>query len=219
LKAAKLIRLSIGIENRVGTDGDLRPVPGLASALFSISRHQTGYVRFYRYDLPPHVRHQIEALPPEAARQDHHVVRQILDRHTPCDSVFAGKGYTFAQPPSPDEYPDAIFHDGCYVIKVDGKPVSWAWTSQESEQAAELAVETALEYRRRGYARQVVAAWAARVLGKGKVAFYSHEVGNTASEALAQSLGVVQYALVTTYECRAATPTRLGTSAGTIKDE
>ena len=81
--------------------------------------------------------------------------------------------------------------------------MSWAWTSQESDQAAELAVETEPEYRRRGYARQVVAAWATHVLQENKVAFYSHEVDNTASEALARSLGVVQYAVVTTYEIKA----------------
>ena len=74
---------------------------------------------------------------------------------------------------------------------------------EESKQAAELAVETAPGYRRLGYARQVVAAWASHVLGEGKVAFYSHEVGNAASEALAHSLGVVQYAVVTTYESKA----------------
>ena len=205
MKPPELIRLSIGIENRVDPSGDLRPVPGKNSALFSISRHQNGYIRFFRYDLPTAVRHQIEVLQPEMALQDHNIVRQILGRHTPCDSVFAGKGYYFAHLPSPEEFSDAVFHNGCYVIQVGGEPVSWAWTSHESEQAAELAVETVLEYRRRGYARQVVAAWAARVLGQGKVAFYSHEVGNTASEALAHSLGVVQYAVWTTYEIKATT--------------
>jgi len=160
---------------------------------------------FYRYDLPPDARRQIEALDPEVALKDHGTVRQILARYAPCDSVFAGKGYYFAHLPSPEEFPDAVFHNGCYVIQVGGEPVSWAWTANESEQAAELAVETAPEYRQRGYARQVVAAWATRVLGEGKVAFYSHEVGNAASEALAHSLGVVQYAVVTTYESKATT--------------
>jgi hypothetical protein len=59
--------------------------------------------------------------------------------------------------------------------------------------------------RRRGYARQVVAAWATYVLGEGKVAFYSHEAGNVASEALARSLGVAQYAVMTNYEINATT--------------
>ncbi|MFL7807812.1 MAG: GNAT family N-acetyltransferase [Anaerolineae bacterium] len=161
-----------------------------------------GYVRYYRYDLPRTARRQIETLDPETALQDHEAVRRILEGYTACDSVFAGKGYYFATLPSPEECPDAVYRDRCYVILVDGNPVSWAWTADESEQAAELAVETLPKYQRRGYARQVVTAWAAHVLGEGKVAFYSHEVGNTASEALAHSLGVVQYAVVTTYSSK-----------------
>ena len=205
MKPTELIRLSIGIENQVDSSGDLRPMPGKDSALFAISHHQTGYTVFFRYDLPPDVRRQIKALDPEVALKDHKVVRQILARHVPCDSVFAGKGYYFAHLPSPDEFPDVILYNGCYVIRVGGEPVSWAWTADESEQAAELAVETDPDYRQRGYARQAVAAWATHVLGEGKVAFYSHEVGNIASEALARSLGVVQYAVRTTYEIKATT--------------
>lgn len=203
LKPTKLIRLSIGIENQIDSSGDLKPVPGKDSALFSISHHETGYIKFFRYDLPFDVRRQIEALDPEVALKSHKAVRQILVQYTSCDSAFTGKGYYFAHSPSQEEFPDAIFHNGCYVILVDGEPVSWAWTANESEQAAELAVETSAEYRQRGYARQVAAAWANHILGEEKVAFYSHEVGNIASEALAHSLGVVQYAVVTTYENKA----------------
>ena len=199
MNPTELIVLSIEIENQIDASGDLRPLPGKDSALFSISRHQSGYVRFYRYDLARNVRRQIEALDPEVALQDHKVVRGILAQYALCDTVFAGKGYHFAHPPSPEEFPDAVHHKGCYAILVGGEPVSWAWTADESKRAAELAVETTLECRRRGYARQVAAAWAAHVLEKGKVAFYSHEVGNSASEALAHSLGVVAYAVVTTY--------------------
>jgi hypothetical protein len=206
LKVTQLIQLNIAIENQVDASGDLRPLPGKASALFSISQHQAGVLCFYRFDLPPDVRRQLEALDPEAALHEHAVVRQILARHTPCDSVFAGKGSYFAHCPSPEAYPDAVLHAGCYVILADGAPVCWAWTANESEAAAELAVETVAEYRRRGYARQAVAAWAAHVLGQGKVAFYSHEAGNVASEALARSLGVVPYAVVTTYERKALPP-------------
>jgi GNAT superfamily N-acetyltransferase len=195
--------LSIGIENHINSKGDLVPVPGKASALFSISRYQAGYIKFFRHDLPVDIRHQINVLDPDTALNDHKVVCQILDGHIPCDGVFAGIGCYFDHLPSPDQYPDAVYQDGCYVILVDGEPVSWAWTANESEGAAELAVETKPEYRNRGYARQVVAAWANYVIGKGKVAFYSYEIINLASEALAKSLDVVQYAVVTTYESKA----------------
>ena len=60
--------------------------------------------------------------------------------------------------------------------------------------AAELALEVLPEYRRRGYGRQVASAWANHIMQEGLVAFYSHLHDNLPSQALAQSLGVVQYA-------------------------
>jgi predicted GNAT family acetyltransferase len=85
------------------------------------------------------------------------------------------------------------------VIVINGRMVSQAWTERGDEHACELAVETVREYRQRGYARQVAAAWAAGVLDSGRVAFYSHRLVNSASESLARSLGVVQYAVSTAY--------------------
>ena len=193
LSPTELTRLNVEIENQIDSNGDLRPRPGKDSALLVVSRHATGYATFFRHDLPP-----------EVALDDHQAVRQILAQHAPCDSVFAGRGYYFARPPSQETFPDVVFDKGCYVILVGGTPVSWAWTADQSERAAELAVETDANHRRRGYARQVAAAWANHVIGEGKVAFYSYERGNVASAALAQCLGVVHYAVVTTYESRAA---------------
>jgi hypothetical protein len=204
LHPTELVTLNIEIENQIDAHGDLHPLPGKDAALFSISRCRAGYARYYRYDLLRGIRRQIEALDPEAALHDHKAVQRLLAHHTPCDTIFAGKGYYFARRPAPIEYPDAVCREGCHVILIDGKPVSWAWTADASDQAAELAVETTPAHRRRGYARQVAAAWAAHVLGEGKVAFYSHELGNLASEALARSLGVVQYAVVTTYSAKPA---------------
>jgi hypothetical protein len=203
LDSTDLIVLSIEIENQIDACGELRPRAGKESTLFSISRHEGGYLRFFRHDLPPQVRHQLEDLDPGVALQDHATVRKILAQHTLCDTVFAGKKYYFERRPSPAEFPDAVCRQGCYVVLVDGSPVSWAWTADSSDRAAELAVETTVPYRRRGYGRQVAAAWAAHVLGEGKVAFYSHELKNVASEALARSLGVTQYAVMTTYGIKA----------------
>jgi hypothetical protein len=200
----ELIRLSIALENDLDPRGDLRPLPGRDSALFSISRHAGGHLALFRYDLPQDVRQRIAALSPDRQLYDHETVRQILAQHLCCDSVFAGRAYWFAHSPAPEEHPDVVFRDGCHTVLADGQPVSWAWTAVESAQAAELAVETASGHRQRGYGRQVAAAWAAQVRSEGKVAFYSHELGNAASEALATSLGVVQYALVTSYEVRVA---------------
>ena len=204
LSPIELTRLNVEIENQIDSNGDLRPRPGKDSALLVVSHHATGYATFFRHDLPPGIRRQIAALPPEVALDDHQAVCQILAQHTPCDDVFAGRGYYFARPPSQETFPDALFQNGCYVILVNGTPVSWAWTADQSKRAAELAVETDANHRRCGYARQVAAAWANHVIGEGKVAFYSYERSNVASAALAQCLGVVHYAVVTTYESRTA---------------
>jgi GNAT superfamily N-acetyltransferase len=194
-----LIRLSIEIEHIIDSNGDLVPIPGKESALFSISQYQEGYATYFRYDIPAETREQIAAFGPEEALNNHQTIRRVLACYTPCKEVFAGRGCYFTHIPAPDEFPDVVFHKGCYVIKVKGQPVSWAWTQDESERAAELAVETLPGYRRRGYGRQVVAAWAVDVIRGGQVAFYSHRIGNVASEGLAHSLGVVQYAVSTAY--------------------
>jgi len=55
------------------------------------------------------------------------------------------------------------------------------------------------EHRRRGYGRQVAAAWAHHVMKQGRVAFFSHVHGNMASRALASSLGVVEYGASAAY--------------------
>ncbi|HVX44141.1 MAG TPA: GNAT family N-acetyltransferase [Mycobacteriales bacterium] len=73
---------------------------------------------------------------------------------------------------------------------VDGKPVAEAVSSRSDAAAAELWVHTDPEHRRRGYAAQVAAAWAAAVTSTGKTAFYSHLAGNDASRSLAAHLGV-----------------------------
>jgi RimJ/RimL family protein N-acetyltransferase len=72
-----------------------------------------------------------------------------------------------------------------------GEPVSWAWSSRTNAKAAELAIETKPAFRRRGFARQVAAAWARYQLQQQKIAFYSHLHDNLPSRALAASLGVV----------------------------
>ena len=89
---------------------------------------------------------------------------------------------------------------GRFVILVDREEVSWAWSVRENRVAAEVAVETAAHFRLHGYGRQVTAAWAHHIMDKGKVAFYSFARGNVASEALARSLGVVEFSNVAAYE-------------------
>lgn len=199
LDALDLIRLNTEIENAFNADGDLVPLPGKASVLLAIHQHWAGYVTHFGHQLPPEIRHQLRALDPERVLHDHARVQRIISAHAVCSHVFAAKAYYFAHVPTAEEQPDVMFRQGAYVVLVGGEPVSRAWTQDGSDHAAELAVETLPAFQRRGYGRQVVAAWAAHVMAQGKVAFYSHQIGNMASEALARSLGVVQYAISVAY--------------------
>jgi predicted GNAT family acetyltransferase len=75
-------------------------------------------------------------------------------------------------------------------VDIEGLAAAEAWSARSTDESAELAVETRPEYQRRGYGRQVCAAWANDQLDTGRIAFFSHAVENVASAALAKSLGV-----------------------------
>ena len=75
-------------------------------------------------------------------------------------------------------------------VNVHGEVVSRAVSARENDRAAEVSCETIPAFRGRGYARQVCAAWASRVLKSGRVGFYSYDVDNAPSAALAASLAV-----------------------------
>jgi len=199
LDPRRLIRLSIELENQVTAEDDLLPHPGKDTTLYTISQFEGGMVSYFHKDIPAQIRAQIVSLDPETALNDFEAVQRILSQHVPWDSVFPGIGYYFAEIPQPSVFPDVVWHQGCYVIKEEDKPVSWAWSSDSSLEAAELAVETEQSHRRKGYARQVASAWAHYNMKEGKVAFYSHRADNLPSQKLAEILGVVQYARVTTY--------------------
>jgi GNAT acetyltransferase len=77
-----------------------------------------------------------------------------------------------------------------FAVVVDGREVSWASSSRSNDECAELWVRTDPGYQRRGYARQAATAWAAEVLGSGRVPFYSHLADNDPSRRLAANLGV-----------------------------
>lgn len=78
-----------------------------------------------------------------------------------------------------------------HAVVVDDREVSCASSSRSNDEAAELWVRTDDSARRRGYGLRVAKAWAAEVMGTGRVAFYSHLADNAPSRRLAEKLGVV----------------------------
>ena len=83
----------------------------------------------------------------------------------------------------------------CMVMVVDGAAVSLCYSCRLTDRGAAAGLETLEGYRGRGYAPAVVAAWARAVRESGRIPFYSTQPENTASQAVARKLGLVQYAV------------------------
>ena len=201
IDASQFVRLQVTLEYGLDAEGFLVPFPGSTEqARFVIRRHPGGALRYYRHDLPAPVRERLAALPDEEAHGNPDAVKAILAADARCQDVFIGVSGVFVKRPEQTEFVDVVRREGQFVILAGDKPVSAAFSVRENEAAAEVAVETADAFRRRGFGRQVTAAWAYHVMAQGKVAFYSYAEGNLASQALARSLGVVQFSRVAGYE-------------------
>jgi GNAT superfamily N-acetyltransferase len=90
-------------------------------------------------------------------------------------------------------FPDGIV----YGLVIDACVVSVAYahrTGLMASEVADLGVETAPAYRRRGYAGACVAAITAHIASQGGEALYGCSPQNTASAATARSAGYVPYA-------------------------
>ncbi len=84
----------------------------------------------------------------------------------------------------------ADFAEDVYVIEYDKKIVSACVSVRENVQCGEAWVYTDPQYRNRGFAQQVVNAWAHHMIKSGKIPFYSHAIYNIASANLAKQLGL-----------------------------
>lgn len=88
-------------------------------------------------------------------------------------------------------------HGTVYGVVVNGRVVSVAYahrTGAMQDEVADVGVETAEGYRRRGYARAAVAAVVSDYVRRGGEAVYSCAPTNAASIATAKSVGFVAYA-------------------------
>lgn len=171
-----------------------------------IGHHPDGYITLFHHDLAPTLRDEINTLSPETIFQEPEPVQQILGRDAPSEKLWRGKSYLFQQRLTRDLFPDVtridhtqsgLFADASRIIEQPtfavisaGEIVSACDSARENKQAAEAWVRTNEDFRRRGYARQTVLAWAHDLQAKNKIPFYSHKVENRDSEALAVSLGI-----------------------------
>lgn len=188
----ELIVARIEMEDGVIPDGHVLPISPIDAddqPRVLICQSEAGILIFCREDVPQSVRERITALR-ERAFIDENSVRSILSEISLRGEVRRIRWYTMESVADIIAYPDVQSTSDGFVITVDTSVVSRAWTTQESERAIEVEVEANPQYRGRGFAKQVVAAWADWARGSGKTAFYSHLLTNDASAGIAKSLGL-----------------------------
>lgn len=137
----------------------------------------------------------------------------VLARSAPIRDSSAGPAYRFPRelPEAPgavlvtkanadilrphlEEWIDGIeLQQPAFAVVVDGHAAAVCCSVRISPSAYEVGVETARSFRGRGYAVQVVAAWAAAVRAIGRIPLYSTSWENGASQAVARKLGLQQY--------------------------
>jgi GNAT superfamily N-acetyltransferase len=86
-----------------------------------------------------------------------------------------------------------------FGVAIGDKVIAWLVThdpavTQMAHLIAEDAIETAEEYRGRGYGKALLAFWTCEMQAKGRVCLHSASIDNAASLALARSVGYVEYA-------------------------
>jgi RimJ/RimL family protein N-acetyltransferase len=138
---------------------------------------------------------------------------EALDRFAPVRNVWSGPAFCFPSEIAAASGPiqitadnrellcphleewlgDVGYREFMFAMVSDGCAVSICCSVRASPVAHEVGVETAAEFRGRGYASQVVRAWATAVRSHGRIPLYSTSWENTASRALARALGLRAY--------------------------
>ena len=204
VKAACLARMQIELEYQL--DSRDRLVPFLSSeeqARYIVYRFNAGHLCWYRHDLDEAMVTAIAASPAEWAFEQPERILAIMTGEPVPDRIITPCFVSGYLPccPDPTEFQDVEYEPGeGFVLRQDNQIVARAFSVRKNARSSEVAVETDSAYRRRGYARQVTAAWVQHVILEGRQAFYSYKADNFASAALAASLGVVIFAEVVGFD-------------------
>jgi GNAT superfamily N-acetyltransferase len=222
MEAIQLIQMQHAIEC-IGLDeeGLLIRIPGPDAdemARVYAYRYEGDYSTYFRWDVSALIRQRIHALGAQAVFHGQEAVKALLATDAPCTEVGTYHTYVVPDTLSPHQFPDVVrvgavhwrlieaYHAGMnvteravYAVIRDDTIVSTCGSVRENEEAGECYAFTVPEYRRRGYGRQVTAAWGHHLREQGKVAFYSHARENAASQSVARSLGLRLRFIVRTY--------------------
>ena len=218
----ELMRMHIEALYTRDAAGDLvsvnEPAGGGPAPRFFLGATDDGCMLRFRHDVNVELRTELTAAarvergglatPPSPA-----IYEEIIRRSTPAPKTSAGPAFTFPArlPPAGDTtlidesnapllepllsawIPDVPMCQPMLALVVDGKAVSICASVRLTDEACEAGVDTALPHRGRGYAAQVVSAWAKAVRELDRVPLYSTSWTNTASRSVARKLALVHF--------------------------
>jgi len=194
----------------------------IAAPRLFLGRTRAGNVWRFRADLPKKLNEELDALcadePPvniefnEPPRHLETLVR-LLEKHAPVQEVSSGPAYQFTEYEMPSKRLLTIteknaesLQDGFekligelptwqpFVALIEeNRAVSVCRSVRITPEAHEAGVETLPDFRRKGYAKDVVAKWALSVRAAGATPLYSTSWENAASQAVAQKLQLKLY--------------------------
>jgi RimJ/RimL family protein N-acetyltransferase len=205
----------------VNEPGDPRPDDPPPPRLF-LGRTRAGHLWRFRHDLPESSIVDLEAvLGTEPVVADLTqlprclpALQAALAREAPLAGTWSGPAWRFpheipasehevilvttanddlVRPVFPSLADDLPWCQPCLAIVADGRLASLCFSSRNTPIAAEAGVNTVEEFRGRGYAPSVVAAWARAVRAEGRIPLYSTSWDNLASRSVARKLSLVLY--------------------------
>ena len=187
-----------------------------------LSRTRSANMWRFRADLPESLSQELDLLcadePPVSTdfkEMPRHAERykRLLEKHAPIKSVSNGPAYYFSEDVSPSRQPVDVTEKHAMRLRrgfeeliaeladwqpfvaliLDGHAVSVCRSVRITPEAHEAGVETLPDFRGRGYAVDVAAAWARRVRALGAIPLYSTSWENNASQAVARKLHLACY--------------------------
>ena len=194
---------------------------GAAAPRFFLGKTLDGVVVRFRHDVGNDVRRELKPavahdVQPESALDrpsDPAPYQAILSRVAPVERTWTGPAFFFPRElPMSDGttiitdanadilrphleawIPDVPLSQPMIALTVDGHAASLCASVRLTADAHEAGVDTAPPFRGRGYAAQVVVAWAREVRDLGRIPLYSTSWGNDASRAVARKIGLIQF--------------------------
>jgi GNAT superfamily N-acetyltransferase len=206
----------------VNEPGDPRSDDPLPPRLY-LGRTRDGLIWRFRHDLPESLVAELEAMlaaepvtaelsqPPQCLA----ALQTTLLQHGPLTGTWSGPAWHFPDEIAAAEHEvirvttanddlarllspvlaadDLPWRQPCLALLDHGRLASLCFSARNTPIAAEAGVDTREEFRGRGYAPAVVAAWARAVRQEGRVPLYSTSWDNLASRSVARKLGLVLY--------------------------